>query len=139
MLLQADVQLGVSAGGGGTAVVVSGGIKLVVGKGMLRVLVKKVVGSSDVTVEASEVAGKLVVGMMTLVCVKGGGTIGVETLTEKVEVGETMMVVGIEVSSVEVTAMVESVVGARDVTVAEGFTTPPCWYTLRELMVQYAF
>ena len=65
MSLQAEVQLGVSAVGWAIEGVVAGGGKLLVGTGMLRVLVRNVDGITSV--EVSEVAGRLVVGMVVLV------------------------------------------------------------------------
>lgn len=52
---------------------------------------------------------------------------GVEKLMKVVEVEETTGVVKMELPGVEVTVMVESVVGAGVVTVVDGLTTPPCW------------
>ena len=56
-----------------------------------------------------------------------GAVAGVEKLMKVVEVGETIGVVRAELSAVEATETVESVVGAGVVAVVDGLATPPCW------------
>lgn len=56
--------MGVSVVGKGMEGIVAGVVKLVVGSGMLTVLVRNVEGNTGVDVDVSEVAGRLVVGMM---------------------------------------------------------------------------